>query len=255
MSEGLSAYELQRLETIRKNAEVFKALGLDSAVSGMRSVPKKPKEPRAPKQPAVPTTVRTSRRLSGDVAAYDGLHDDDEAEPDIDVYRDPNDVSQMTSHELKVWCDQLREDALAAALADTLDAGQAARLRGAQEWLAPFTEFTARFGGKNETTMSRSNIKLCLKRVFQLVSGAGVTTHLRDGAFAEGRPIGLGVSREEVDSLRVEAQLWCPLKTAPEDLVGRVHHGQVVQRKPDSKVRYLRPEVCPLSLPLLHPPG
>ena len=69
--------------------------------------------------------------------------------------------------------------------------------------------------------------------------GAGVTTKLRDGAFAAGRPITLGITGDEVDALRVEAQLWCPLKTAPEDLVGRAAPdgtGAVVQRKPDSRV-------------------
>ena len=229
----LCAYELQRLETIRQNALIMEAMGITEAAKGLREPVKKPKakQPREPKP--LPTAKRSSRRLSGDAAALIGLDDGDEET--IEPYRDPNDVSQMLPAELKRWCEELREDALKAPWVEQLGEEQRQRLHAAQVWLAPFTEFTARFGGNKETTMSRQNVKSVLKRVFQLVSGAGVTTPLREGAFAAGRPITLGVSCEAVDALRVEAQLWCPLRTAPEDLVGRVHEGAVIERKPASR--------------------
>lgn len=232
MADVLSDYELKRLETIRQNQLLFDSLGLGAAVAAVRDVPKKPKAPKAPKPTVMPTMQRSSRRLSGDVAPLEGLEASDD--DDLQAYRDPNDVSQMLPAELAVWCKELREHALETATEQlVLDAEQAQRLQSAQVWLQPFTEFTARFGGNKESTMSKANVKLVLKQTFKLVSGAGVTTPLRDGVFAQGRPITLGITSAEVDALRVEAQLWCPLKTAPEDIVGKVAaDGSVVPRKP-----------------------
>ena len=233
MTESLSAYELQRIETIRQNALAMAALGLIDAAQELRETAKKPKVPKQPRQPKPAQGIsRRSRRLTGDAAENDGVEDEEEPEP----YRDPNNVSQMRPAELKAWCDVLREGELKADWVASLDAEQKERLAVAQEWLAPFTEFTARFGGKNETTMSRANVRSVLKRVFQLVSGAGVTTNLRDGAFAAGRPITLGIQSDEVDALRAEAQLWCPLKSAPADLLGRVVNGELIKRKADTAV-------------------
>ena len=42
----------------------------------------------------------------------------------------------------------------------------------------------------------------------------------------------LGITADEVDDLRAEAQLWCPLKSSPADIVGRSVLGVEVPRKP-----------------------
>ena len=126
----------------------------------------------------------------------------------------------MTAPELKAWCDALRADVLRMAWVERLGEEEMRRLDGAQEWLAPFVIFTARFGGKGESSLSRQNLKSVLKQVFCLVSGAGVTTEKRGGAFGKGRPIGLGIQAEQVDALRAEAQVWMPQKRAPEVTCG-----------------------------------
>ena len=46
-----------------------------------------------------------------------------------------------------------------------------------------------------------------------LVSGAGVGCKHRDGRFAAGRPLRLGVTADAVNDLRAEAQLWCPISS------------------------------------------
>ncbi|EOD32042.1 hypothetical protein EMIHUDRAFT_449486 [Emiliania huxleyi CCMP1516] len=234
MTEALSEYELARLETIRKNQLAFESMGLGDAVAGLRAAASRPKLPKArSKRPAAdPSARRSSRRLSGEAAANGGLVDSD-GEKDHPAYRDPNDVSAMTAPELKAWCDALRADVLRMAWVERLGEEEMRRLDGAQEWLAPFVIFTARFGGKGESSLSRQNLKSVLKQVFCLVSGAGVTTEKRGGAFGKGRPIGLGIQAEQVDALRAEAQVWMPQKRAPEDLVGRTVGGERIVKQPD----------------------
>lgn len=222
MTEELSEYELARLETIRKNQLAFESMGLGDAVAGLRAAASRPKLPKArskPRPAADPSARRSSRRLAGEAAANGGLVDSD-GEKDHPVYRDPNDVSAMTAPELKAWCDALRADVLRMAWVERLGEEEMRRLDGAQEWLAPFVIFTARFGGKGESSLSRQNLKSVLKQVFCLVSGAGVTTEKRGGAFGKGRPIGLGIQAEQVDALRAEAQVWMPQKRAPEVTCG-----------------------------------
>ena len=222
MTEELSEYELARLETIRKNQLAFESMGLGDAVAGLRAAASRPKLPKArskPRPAADPSARRSSRRLSGEAAANGGLVDSD-GETDHPAYRDPNDVSAMTAPELKAWCDALRADVLRMAWVERLGEEEMRRLDGAQEWLAPFVIFTARFGGKGESSLSRQNLKSVLKQVFCLVSGAGVTTEKRGGAFGKGRPIGLGIQAEQVDALRAEAQVWMPQKRAPEVTCG-----------------------------------
>ena len=212
-ADELSEYELQRLETIRQNALAFAAMGMEDAKLRMC----RPKQVKQPKQSrSQPITKRSSRRLSGDAAT---LRDLEDLEDEPEIYRDPNDVSQMIPSELKAWSEQLREEALRAPWMAKLNEDEQQRLRSAQEWLGPLAEFTARFGGKGETTLSRANLKSVLKQIFLLVSGAGVTTDKREGAFAKGRPITLGIHADEVDALRAEAQLWMPQASAPADLV------------------------------------
>lgn len=46
---GLSAFELERLENIRKNQEYLRSLGLDSTRQEMRAVAVKPKRQSSPK--------------------------------------------------------------------------------------------------------------------------------------------------------------------------------------------------------------
>ena len=54
----------------------------------------------------------------------------------------------MMPAELKAWCNQLREDVLRAPGMERVWEAQRGRLHAGQEWLAPFAEYTARFGGK-----------------------------------------------------------------------------------------------------------
>jgi hypothetical protein len=242
MSEELCAYEMQRLATIQANQKMFEALGLGDAVSSVREMqaPKKAKAPRV-KEPI--SASRSSRRLSGGVPIYEGVDEHDHVL--VDDYEDvpvvrkgvsADKVDGMTPQEVSAWCENKREDVLEAVL-EELDDVQAKRLRDAQVWLGQFTEFTARFGGQGEVTMSKANVKSVLKRLFLLVSGAGVTCPYRKGAFCEGQPITLGISGDEVDALRVEAQLWCPLKSAPADLIGRSGaDGRLIKPKPDSSI-------------------
>ncbi|KAL1495911.1 hypothetical protein AB1Y20_014554 [Prymnesium parvum] len=233
--KDLSQYELQRLETIRQNALAMQAMGLQEAIEDVRWKPKisSPSKQRKVRLDPV-ASRRSSRRLAGDVALDDDLGSASEAETAaVTAYRDPNDVSQLTAAELKSWCNRLREEVLQGPWRRTLTHEQDERLLHANSaWLGPFTEFTARFGGKSEGPISRQNIKSVLKQVMRLVSGAGITSDKRDGVFAEGQPITLGITAEEVDTLRAEAQLWMPQERSPADLIGRSVKGGIVEKRP-----------------------
>ena len=234
MTEPLSDYELKRLATIKANAEILKSLGLEHAVKAVRPAAP-PKKPKQPKQTAEVTNVRSSRRLSGEpVVGAESLDDSAFDEAPEYAYRDPNDVSEMNPTELKAWCQGIVESLLPSVM-EGLDEAQQQRVRKAvDEWFGPFAEFTARFGGKNESPISRANLRSCLKTVLMLVSGAGVRSNKREGAFAEGRPISLGITAAQVNALRAEAQLWMPLKASPFDLIGMVVNGVTVPKTPVS---------------------
>ena len=242
MTDGLSAYELKRLETIRKNQEMMIAMGLDVAISSVRA-PAKPAPPKkAPvaKKPSVTTARRGSRRLSGmEVECGEGAEGEADLYEQSEPWRDPHDVRQMTPAELREWCSTLRQDVLQsrsmAEWFEELTAEERERLELANGgWLGPFCEFTARFGGSGEAPMSRENVKSVMKQVMKLVSGAGVTDKKRDGKFAAGRPVKLGITKAEVTQLRAEAQMWMPLRKAPFDVIGVVVDGVPVPKVPSS---------------------
>ena len=237
--EELSAYELKRLQTIKENALAMAALGITDAVHELRAIssqPPKPKAKRKPKAPVVAARRRSSGRLAGDAPMDDVEIDENDAAVQVENWRDPNDVGQMTAFELRKWCANLLEDELQKPWVLALTDEQRGRVvKANEEWFGPFTEFTARFGSANEGPLSKTNLKSVVQKIMKLVSGAGITCDKREGSFAEGRPLRLGVTAEEVDQLRAEAQLWCPLpKSAPADLVGRIVDGVVVPRKPPS---------------------
>jgi len=229
-TEGLSAYELKRLETIRKNQEVLRALGIDEALAGMRSAAKpKPATKKQPAKTEATLPQRRSRRSGG----LDPQQENEEDDGVLPTVHDPNDVQQMTQQEVSSWCSALREKALEGDWMDALTEEQRSRVHQASEaWLQPFTEFIARFGSATGGPPSKANVKSVLRQVMQLVSGAGLTTSHREGRFVEGRPITLGITAAQVDALRAEAQLWLPQKAAPADLVGVVVNGVTVQREP-----------------------
>ncbi len=99
--EQLSAYELKRLETIAKNAEFMRSLGIDQAVAACKPVAR-PKEPKAKKAPQPMHKRRRSRRAGGELP-----EEEDGDGEDVFSYRDPNDVSVMTPAELHQWADQV----------------------------------------------------------------------------------------------------------------------------------------------------
>ena len=233
MAEALSEYELKRLKTIAENHRRFAAMGFDE----VRLVKPKVKRVKVPKpQPTGPQ--RTSRRLTGeapsDVAgAPEELQDDG--------WRDPNDLSRMTQTEKRSWCDDLRETVRTKVVDDfALTDEQRTRLDAANRpeeeggWLGQFVWFTSQFDMDGERPLSRANIKSVLRQVMLLVSGKGIKCKGRDDLFAAERPLRLGITAEEVDTLRAEAQLWCPMETAPEDIVGRTVNGETVARKAPS---------------------
>lgn len=234
MTHELSNYELQRLETIRQNALYFEALGVQEARSDLHAITRKPKTIRSIRPMRGPTeghNRRISRRLLGELPV--DAEDVSDEESAIPSYRDCNDPCQMTAAELKLWCDRVREDVLKSSWVGSLNTEQIDRLHQANDsWLGPFAQFTARYGGKGEGPLSRQNLKSVLRQVMMLVSGAGITSNKRDGVFAEGRIISLGIRAEEVDHLRAEAQLWLPQERAPADLVGLRVNGSVIERKP-----------------------
>ena len=236
MSEGLSDYELKRLETIRQNALIMQSLGILDAVKDLQAAAPKPKPKiKKPKAPVVTSRRRSSGRLAGE-APMEFEEGDEEGEAVAYVYRDPNDVGTMTYAEIKNFCARIRESML-ERLKDELSEEQYARLvRANDEWLGGWTEFTARFGGSGERPMSNENIKSCLKQVMKLVSGAGVDHKSKQTRFAAGKPITLGITAAEVLELRAAAQLWVPLRSAPADVVGMVVDGTVVPRKPSTTV-------------------
>ena len=220
----LSAYELKRLETIRRNAEMLKSLGIDDAVASMRPAAKSP--PKR-KQPKAAQPLNLPRRRSSRAA---GLVEGEEME-EAPSYRDPNDVSQMSTAEFRQWCEAVLDGAASAEWLDSLTAEQKARVEAAKEWLLPFAEYTAR--PPDSRSLSRPNLKNVLRQIIKLVSGAGVDTDKRSDIFAAGRPISLGITAHEVLQLRAEAQLWMPLyPKSPADLVGLAVGDQVVPPRP-----------------------
>ena len=55
---------------------------------------------------------------------------------------------------------EIREDALQGTWLEAITEEQRARVvRANDEWLGPFTEFTARFGSANEGPISKQNLK------------------------------------------------------------------------------------------------
>lgn len=65
-SESLSAYELQRLETIKKNQEMLAALGLQEAADAVKTKPKSSSKAKNPsKKKKKKKAVKKSRRLLG----------------------------------------------------------------------------------------------------------------------------------------------------------------------------------------------
>ena len=102
--EELSAYELKRLETIAKNAEFMRSLGIEEAAAACaahKPARREHKKDEKKKGPAHPR--RRSRRSGGELPeAEDGMDGEDFS------YRDPNDVSAMTPAELHQWADQVR---------------------------------------------------------------------------------------------------------------------------------------------------
>jgi hypothetical protein len=231
-----SAYELQRLETIRKNNAFLASLGIVDDVNALAAKPKpKPRAAPKPKAPAVASRRRASGRLAGEVPgeAIDG-EDGEEAVPQHFGYRDPNDVGEMTALELRDWCANVLTEEKAKSWVEELTEVQRARvMRACDEWIPGFTEFTARFGSAKEGPLSRQNIKSVVKQVLMLVSGAGVRHERKQTVFAEGKPLTLGVTASDCDALRAAAQLWMPQTSAPADLVGMVVDGVTVNRKPD----------------------
>eukprot|EP00908_Phaeocystis_cordata_P025989 Transcript_8466.p1 GENE.Transcript_8466~~Transcript_8466.p1 ORF type:complete len:332 (+),score=102.12 Transcript_8466:66-998(+) len=232
--EELSEYELKRLATIAANKAWMDAnLGTFDTLVPKKKQPavKRPKQPK----PELTGPSRKSRRLSGGDAP-DVADAPEELQDDAWRNNDPDDVSRMSQAEKRSWCDQLRDTVLSQGWFGELTEQQQQRVHEANDtWLGEFTWFTAQFDMQGERPLSRPNIKNVLKAVMKLVSGAGITCDKREGSFAEGRPLRLGVTAEEVDQLRAEAQLWCPLpKSAPADLVGRIVDGVVVPRKPPS---------------------
>ena len=231
MVDDMSEYERQRLATIAVNQAKLLELGLIEQVVP-KAVKRSSKQP--PLKPPPPTgESRKSRRFMGEAAReVEGAPE----ELQEDTWRDPNDVSQMSQVEKRGWCDQLRDAVLSRPWFDELTGEQQQRVHAANSasggWLGEFTWFTAQFDMQGERPLSRDNTKSVLQKVMLLVSGAGVSCKFRDGAFAAGRPLRLGVTAEEVDNLRAEAQLWCPLKTAPADIAGRSVLGVEVPRKP-----------------------
>ena len=220
----LSAYEIKRLETIRKNAEMLKSLGIDDAVASMKPAAKSSPK-RKQLKPAQPLNL--PRRRSSRAA---GLMEGEEME-EAQTYRDPNDVSQMSNAEFRQWCEAVLDGAASAEWLGTLTAEQKARVDTAKEWLLPFAEYTAR--PPDSRPLSRPNLKSVLRQIIKLVSGAGVDTDKRSDVFAAGRPISLGITAHEVLQLRAEAQLWMPLHPkSPADLVGKRVGDQVVPARP-----------------------
>eukprot|EP00966_Prymnesium_polylepis_P033896 788263-Prymnesium_polylepis.1 len=93
-----SAYELQRLETMRQNEAKLMALGIFEAKAAMV----KPKQPRQPKQPKVhgASPRRASGRLMGEPAPDFEL-DDDEPPAVLQTSTNADDVSAMTHDQFK----------------------------------------------------------------------------------------------------------------------------------------------------------
>ena len=236
MADTLSEYELKRLKTIAENAAKFAAMGFDEVRLPVQPKVKRAKEPKP--QPRGPS--RSSRRLTGE-----GPSDVAGAPEELrEEWRDPNDVSQMTQTEKRSWCDQLREEVRISSSKDgpvfaILTDEQRARLDAANRpddeggWLGQFVWFTSQFDMDGEKPLSKDNIKSVLKQIMFLVSGAGVKGKEGCvGRFAADRPLRLGITAEEVDDLRAEAQLWCPMPSAAKDIVGRIVHGVEVPPTP-----------------------
>jgi len=229
--DDMSEYEKRRLETIKANRAYLESLGIEAAAEALRPA----KKPRTKKSPDSKPTATAPRRRS---RRSDGMpipNEDDGHVDDFEEYRDPNDVGQMTVTEVTEHCCKLCEDVMQLSWADALLPEQLERVQRAKtEWLTSFAVHIAQFGSATQGPPSKANLQSVVKQVMRLVSGAGLSTDKREGVFAEGRPLRLGVTAEEVDALRAEAQLFLPLKTCPADLVGRSVDGLELPRKPSS---------------------
>ena len=216
MAAPLSAYELTRAETIRKNNAFLMSLGLLDDVEAMRPTPKpKPAPKPKPTQTLPSGPSRRSSRLDGQPA--EEVFELDEAEDTDTPPKAPHDpfhcwwtVSKenpegtarrprLTSLQLKALQTPLR-----AADRESLN------IDGDDEWVTDLLKFARAYGGQRPEPFcvpSRENFGKVLDSVSVLASEEGVTCPYRSGAFDAGRRY---TPRDDLDEALARALKWLP---------------------------------------------
>jgi len=207
MTDGISAYERQRLANIHANQVELHRLGLEEASASMKQQPvqrKKPKKARGVRTREQPTR---SRSLGAHVSLGDGAIDtaaEAEARAGGLAWDLPSDRRPL--YEDWEHVEYRKQEPCTPA--------ERAALEVPEAWLADFEDFWLREGNSDE------NRRSVMKVVRKLIAGEGLTAkkHPELGTFLGGVCVDM---RADFEALMAQAHAFLPMKSMPSWMQGR----------------------------------